>query len=368
MRHPRGTAHGREHAPASAFLPRAAVQREQVHRRGIVLSIGALIVVSTLPVFGHHVSSRVEALLAGREHLGAFCLVALHILMAPVHGIFHLLLIAGLVYAIWSRMRARRRLGQLLHLLPAWVPRSGEAFALAATRAGLERTRLRVLDGLPVPAFTAGWMRPIVYADRALADRISADELMALLSHEKAHVDRRDPLRLSLLRFLAHVLFWLPAIRRIADDAADEMEVAADDHAARAVGILAGDGDTLRGPLVLASAILAVADADVFFRCGAMSDAAVIGAVGFHRQDLLERRVRRLAGEEVAFGTHLTRRSVASATAALAAVWVSGLIMAHPLPAAHSPLEHCTHHHTFALTHLFCQGEVPSVPCPHTGE
>lgn len=354
-------------APVSAtFLPRGAARREQLHRRAVVLGIAILIVFSTLPVFGHHLAGRADELLVGRDHVGAFCLVALHMLLAPVHGAFHLLLIAGLSYAIFSRARAALRLRWSLRLLAARAPRAGDAIARAAELAGLELTRVRVLHRSPVPAFTAGWRRPIVYVDGQLGTRIPADELAAVLAHEAAHVAHRDPFRLSLLRFLAHVLFWVPALRRIADDAADEMEVAADDHAARAAASFARDGEGRPGPLVLASAILSLANVHAPTGRGTVN-ARMIGAIGFHRQDLLERRVRRLAGEEVAFGTHLTRRSVSGATAALAAVWISGLMMAHPLPASTSAMEHCEHHHRFALTHLLCRGEHPNQPCAHTG-
>ncbi len=354
-------------ASASAFLSRDAAHREQRHRRAIVVAIGALIVFSTLPVFGHHVAGRAEALLLGRDHLGAVCLVALHMLLAPVHGVFHLLLITGVCYAVWNRIRAALRLHRLLRLLPSQRMSERGTFAVAAANAGLDTARLHVMTGLPVPAFTSGWLRPIVYVDAGLADRLTTDELAALLAHEAAHLARRDPLRLSLLRFLAHVLFWVPALRRIADDAADEMEIAADDHAAR-VAASFPSGAGRRGPLVLASAILALADARTGYGRRALRDVAAIGAVGFHRQDLLERRVRRLAGEEIAFGTHLTRRSVTGATAALAAVWISGLMMAHPLPAASSVLAHCEHHHTLAVMHLFCRGEETDGPCPHSGQ
>ena len=353
--------------PATAFLPLRVVRREQAHRRAIVLGIAALIVFSMLPVFGHHLAGRADALLIGRDHLGAFCLVALHMLLAPVHGGFHLLLIGGLTFALYTRTRAAMRLRRVLRLLPSSTPDAGDAFSQAAERAGLACARVRVLDGLPVPAFTAGWFRPLVYVDRALEQRMPADELAAVLAHEAAHVAGRDPLRLSLLRFLAQLLFWVPALRRIADDAADEMEVAADDHAARAAARFAGGGDAQRGSLVLASAILSLAHAQTSYGVGATFHAPAIGAVGFHRQDLLERRVRRLTGEEVAFGTHLTRRSVTGATGALVAVWISGLMMAHPLPAANSALEHCAHHHAFALMHLFCSGEVARHRCAHTG-
>ena len=350
-----------------SFLPRHSVRREQAHRRAIVLGIAGLIIISTVPVFGHHIAGRADALLVGHDHLGALCLVALHMLLAPVHGGFHLLLIGGLLFALYARARAAIRLRRILRLLPTSTPDAQDAFGRAAERAGLARARLRVLDGLPVPAFTAGWFRPLVYVDRALQQRMPQDELAAVLAHEAAHVNRRDPLRLSLLRFLAQLLFWIPALRSIAKDAADEMEVAADDHAARAAATFAGKGDAQRGSLVLASAILSLANAQTFYGHSVMVNASAIGAVGFHRQDLLDRRVRRLAGEEIAFGTHLTRRSVAGASAALAAVWISGLMMAHPLPPASSALEHCEHHHAAALMHLFCPGEVARQPCTHTG-
>lgn len=352
--------------PAS-FLSRRAVRREQVHRRTLVLGIAGLIVISTLPVFGHHIAGRADAVLVGRDHLGALCLVALHMLLAPVHGGFHLLLVGGMLFALYARMRAAMCLRRVMRLLPSSTPDAQDAFGQAAELAGLACARVRVLDGPPVPAFTAGWFRPLVYIDRALEQRMPRDELAAVLAHEAAHVEKRDPLRLFLLRFLAQLIFWIPALRRIAEDAADEMEVAADDHAARAAATFAANGDAKRGSLVLASAILSLANAQTFYGLSATLNAPAFGAVGFHRQDLLDRRVRRLVGEEVAFGTHLTRRSVTGAAAALAAVWISGLMMAHPLPPANSAQEHCEHHHALALMHLFCRGEVAGQPCAHTG-
>jgi hypothetical protein len=226
-----------------------------------------------------------------------------------------------------------------------------------------------------------------VYLARELADFLSPEQLAAVVAHEAAHVRRRDPLRLSALRFLGRTLFWIPALRRLADDMADEAEILADD---------AGAGEQ---PLVLASAILALAgwgtpaaeSGAVSFppatavgiiagygagngvRHGAARDGATIPA----RDALLERRVRRLAGEAVPVATHVTRRSLAWASAALAAVWASGIIMAHPLPAAvpgHPDAEHCEHHRRSALTHLFCLGLTTSPTrhvhdghCPHAG-
>ena len=201
-------------------------------------------------------------------------------------------------------------------------------------------------------------------------------QLEAVLAHEAAHVTRRDPLRLSLLRFLACMLFYIPALRRLADDLADEAEIDADDAAV-----------ARSEPLVLASAMLALASWAVPRGVsGAVPSLLAGSAVAFQpfapfqRVDLLERRVRRLAGEPTTVGTHVTRRSLGGAGATLVAVWVSGLMMAHPLradgPAAtlpqdHASMSHCRHRGAFALSHLFCLGlhSHPSgTPCPHTGQ
>ena len=343
------------------YLPRSVATREQARRRVLLVSIGALTVLSTSPVFGHHLARGADqAFLQGTDHVGELCLVALHVLLAPVHGVFHVLLLVGLAYAAWDRLRAWRRTSCVLAPLDAREPVPGDAIWAAATDAGVAPRLVRVVSGLPNPAFTVGWLRPRVYVARELAERLPRAELAAVLAHEGAHVERRDPLRLSVLRFFALTLFWIPALKRLADDVADEAEVQADDHAA---------GDE---PLVLASAILSVAQ-------WSPRPAPVAGAVGFTCHDILERRVRRLAGQEPACGTHVTRRSLVAAAAALVLVWTSGVVVAHPLPAQgpHAESEHalapagqpdCTHHEGPALLHLFCDGvSLGGVHhhCPH---
>jgi hypothetical protein len=328
------------------------------------LSIGALILLSTSPVFGHHLARGAETLLRGTDRIGELCLVALHLVLAPVHNVFHVLLIAGIAYAAWDRARAWRRMRRALAPVAMTRPAVGDRFWTAAEKACVDPRLLRVVDGLPNPAFTTGWLWPRIYVAQQLAERLSQDELAALLAHEGAHVSRRDPLRLSVLRFFARTLFWIPALTRLADDIADEAEIEADNRAA---------GDA---PLVLASAILSVAA----WTAGETRAAAQLsGAVGFTGHDMLDRRIRRLAGEDTPVRTHVTRRSLLSAAAALALVWTSGVLMAHPLPgepghpghAQHgsSPRPNdCTRHEGLAILHVFCPGlPLGSIhhPCPH---
>ena len=355
--------------PHASFLVAPVRRREATHRRHVLLAIAALITLSATPVFGHHLAAGGAALLEGHDHVLGICLIAMHLLLQPVHTASHLLVLAGLGYAAWDRARAWLGVRAALRGLQPTTPAPGSPFANAAAVAEVPLGRIRVVPALTNPAFTVGWWRPNIYVARELGDLLSPDELAAVLAHEGAHLARRDPLLLSSLRFLACTLFFLPALRRLAADSADASEIAADDVAAEL--------SSERAPLALASAIVRIAtqygrldgriEADAFGRSH--------GVAGFQRVDLLERRVRRLVSEEVAVGTHVTRRSLTGAAMALGVIWISGLIMAHPLPPEHGGAQdaasHCAHHRV-ALTHLFCLGlhahRSAGSPCPHAGQ
>ncbi|MBA3258969.1 MAG: M56 family metallopeptidase [Gemmatimonadales bacterium] len=297
----------------------------------------------------HHAGQGGTHLVAELDHLGAVCLTALHLLLAPVHRGFQVLLLAGLGYALWDRFRAWRRTRLSLGPLACRRAEPGDPFWEAAVAGGLDPSRLRVVEGLPVPAFTAGLLRPQVYIGRDLAEELTGSELAAVLAHEGAHVARRDPLRLSGLRLLACTLFWIPALRRLADDVADEIEIAADDRAAPG------------RPLALATAILTLSRR----RSPPPMPSA---SPGFHHRNLLERRIRRLVGDDAAVESHVTRRSLAGTAAAVSLAWVSAFVVVHPLPADGTPghRPHCDHPARSPLAHLFClPGEHRSPHCPH---
>ena len=329
-------------------------QREQRHRRRVVVGIGVLIALGTSPIFGHHVAGAVAPMLAGRDHLLNVCLVALHELLAPVHEASHFIFTAGVAYALWDRTRAWWRSRVTLSML-ATRTSLDEQLGVAASEAGIG-DRVSIVQGSPVPAFTAGFLTPRVYVSSDLIQRLDHKELVAVLAHEAAHVRRRDPLRLTCLRFLAAMLFYVPVLRRLAEDAADEAEIVADDEASR-------------DPLALASAILKLTMPP--------GEQVASAAVGFHRSDLTERRVRRLLGLESAIGTHVTRGSMSGAAILLTLVWVSGVLMVHPLAAAEpgaahhirSGTRHCQHERLSPWAHVFCRGlhlSAASLACPHS--
>ena len=342
--------------------------REHAHRRDVLVGIAVLIVMSMTPLFGHHVLTPASAWFGGGDHVVGLCLVVLREMLAPVHFGFHLLLVVGLCYAVFDRLRALRNSLVVLRAVGGHVPSAGSPVGRAAAAVGLDRRRIRVTPTLANPAFTAGWLVPRVYVAAELAELLTEAQLAAVLAHEAAHVCRRDPLRLSLLRFLACTLFYLPALRRLAEDAADEAEVIADDAAA------------LGRPWVLAEAIILVATLSASGRRGVTPAPRAFGqTVGFHRPGLIDRRVRRLVGEEVSIRTHVTRRSLAAAAAVLIAVSASGLVMASPVFAHQANLarsgapastpQHCRHA-GLAFTHLFCLewgGRSSGAPCPYLG-
>lgn len=330
------------------------IRRDERRRRALLFAMVAAILLGITPVFGHHLLVAVDWLSAEQQHVAMFCLVALHLLLAPVHEFAHWLLYAGVAYAVLERGRVLWRHWRVMRALPQARVAHDTSLARAAHRAGLKRERVRVVDGLPVPAFTSGWIRPRVIVAADLAGRLTDDELTAVLAHESVHLRRRDPLRLFALRTLASLLFWLPVLRRLAADLEDEIEITADDEVA----------DDLALPL--ASAVL---------KLGGGSTEPVPATVGFQKADLLPRRVRRLAGEDATATSHTSTGSLVAAAAALLLTWSSGVMVLHPLsdPADHTATgpAHCDHAHANPLTHLFCRGWTlglsdSTAECTHT--
>ncbi len=327
----------------SSAPPAPIAQREQRHRRTVLLSLAVLLVLSISPVVGHHVVRAVDWLPASLEHLGPLCMVALHHLLVPVHEGFHYVLFGGVAYAVYDRGRAAWRMQHHLAALDVTAVHSDALLVRVIGRLGFPLSRVHIVGGLPNPAFTVGWLTPHIFVAHELSQTLPEVELEAVLAHEVAHVRRRDPLRLFLLRGLANTLFWLPAIRRLVEDLSDEAEIAADDAVA----------PSLR--LALASAILRVARGHVNIE---------EPAIGFHRDHMIERRIRRLAGEAPLVVSHVSRRSITAAAIALLAVWASGVMVLHPLPDTSAGAgvgaagAHCGHTTQSAWSHLFCEGAL----------
>ncbi len=337
-------------------LRRGVDEREARHRRRLLFVVGILLLAATSPVMVHHATGGIGALLDGRDHLWVVCLIALHQLLEPVHSAFHLLLIVGVSYAVADRARAWWGLRTTLGMIITRTVVATDATSDAARAAAVPTDSIRLVDGLPMPAFTTGWWRPVIYVSTALERELTQPQLAAVLAHEYAHVRRRDPLRLTILRALGCLLFWLPAMRRLAADVADDAEIIADDFAVR--------GD----PVALASAILALAQWRAPGRTGDASLQHGGAIVGFQRDAMLDRRINRLLGNQSSITTQMTKPSLFGAGLALILAWGSGLAVAHPMT---SDSEHCAHTRLAAYEHVFClvgHTAATARDCPHHGD
>jgi beta-lactamase regulating signal transducer with metallopeptidase domain len=91
-----------------------------------------------------------------------------------------------------------------------------------------------VIDDTRPQAFCAGLFRPRVYVTTGVLAALDDDALAAVLSHERHHVRRRDPLRFAASRVLTRALFFLPGHAELARRRETLAEIDADQTAIEA--------------------------------------------------------------------------------------------------------------------------------------
>jgi BlaR1 peptidase M56 len=100
-------------------------------------------------------------------------------------------------------------------------------------------------------AFCAGLLKPRVYVSTGSLERLDETALQAVLSHERHHALRRDPLRLAAGRVITRALFFVPGLAALFDRHQALAELSADEHA------LSGSPE---GRAALARAMLSFSD------------------------------------------------------------------------------------------------------------
>ena len=108
------------------------------------------------------------------------------------------------------------------------LPRQPLPPALRAAMARTSAGRVECVDGRRPLAFCAGALDPTVFVTPTLIKRLNADELDAVLLHERHHAERREPLRRSLVKAATDVLFFIPLLTWWAERRLEESELAAD--------------------------------------------------------------------------------------------------------------------------------------------
>ncbi|QXQ11587.1 M56 family metallopeptidase [Paeniglutamicibacter sp. Y32M11] len=181
---------------------------------------------------------------------------------------FHLVL--TLIRAAWRISRQRSRHRHILSLL---------------TQESTLNPGTLVLDHeIPIAYCLPSFSGSVTVLSRGLVQRLSEEELQAVLAHEKAHLEQRHDLLLLAFTSWHDALPWLPTSKLALTAVQDLVEMLADDAALREVS----PAELLRALLTVATGALGEPDAKA---PAAISNA---GTGGAPTEELTSQRLRRL--------------------------------------------------------------------------
>ena len=133
-------------------------------------------------------------------------------------------------FGLWTIRRWRTR---DLHPSPDWLldlfTRECERFDLSGS------IRMRVSSRVDVP-MVVGWFRPLVLLPLQMVTGLNAQQWVAIIDHELAHVKRKDHLMNCLTAITETLLFYHPAVWWVSRQVRMECECCCDDLAAEATG------------------------------------------------------------------------------------------------------------------------------------
>ncbi|UGY91287.1 M56 family metallopeptidase [Streptomyces gobiensis] len=169
----------------------------------------------------------------------------------------------------------------------------------AATRAGLDRSRVDVVDAAVPFAFTYGLLCPRVAVSTRIAAITTPRELQALFAHEREHMRGRDPLRTLVTDILTVRHAVLPLLGHLRTAFVADRELTADRRAV-----------TRCGTGAVAGALLKVTDTPPW------ASGAPAAAMGV--RELLDVRITQLEAGEPPVRTPPARWRVAASAAGVA--------------------------------------------------
>ncbi|MFJ6418178.1 M56 family metallopeptidase [Paeniglutamicibacter sp. NPDC091659] len=199
---------------------------------------------------------------------------------------FHLVL--TLIRAAWriSRQRSRHR-----HIL-----------SLLSERSPTDPATLVLDHETPVAYCLPSFSGSVTVLSRGLVQKLSPDELRAVMAHERAHLDQRHDLLLLAFTSWNDALPWLPTSRLSLAAVQELVEMLADDAALREV----------ESPTLL-RALLAVATGALGDHGGKHSASPPTGTPGGPTEELSSRRLRRLLTPEPPLNSALRNFIIATA-------------------------------------------------------
>ncbi len=140
--------------------------------------------------------------------------------------------LAGVVLFFFRLARGWLNMRQVVsNAEPARTPAVHEAGERASRTVGLRRLPRILVTKEHVSPFVFGVLRPMVVLPAELVERVSAEELFAVLAHEFAHIRRREPVLGWLLAICEALYFFHPAFHLAKRRLIFERECACDDYA-----------------------------------------------------------------------------------------------------------------------------------------
>lgn len=135
----------------------------------------------------------------------------------------------GLTYHVLIYLRANRLLQQLRKegiTMPVYWQ---QYLSSSAASMGIHRSVQIYLSNQVASPLTFGWLQPIILLPVALVNRLSVEEMQAILLHELAHIKRNDFLHQRILIWMEMLLFFNPFARLLFRQIRSEREKCCDD-------------------------------------------------------------------------------------------------------------------------------------------
>jgi len=166
-------------------------------------------------------------------------------------GLVGLLMLSGIILGLAKATKIIMAQGRLTRNLPL----------IKANHEGA-----RVFQQDAPQAFCYGFLRPKVAVSTGLLQSLSSDEIKAVISHEQAHQQSHEPLKILVGEFLSRMFYFIPLIQKLFTSYQTAAELAADEAAANDTSIskaIISLSDVIQMPVGALSNFSAALDARV---------------------------------------------------------------------------------------------------------
>ena len=156
--------------------------------------------------------------------------VATHLLSYVLAGI----IVAGAYRGLLMWLTQRKSLAFLARNLKLNETPDGQ-WRPAILVPGL-KDKINLVDCETPFCFCSGFISPRIHLSRGMAEKLTPEELEAVLLHERHHMENRDPLKILLGSIAVSALFFVPVLKDMFERYLMEKELAADQSAIRHQG------------------------------------------------------------------------------------------------------------------------------------